>query len=286
MYLMIRIVAIIFLITLTQRSLAQEDAVTAPVPCSDCHLETTLAWEGSSHALAYHDPWFQTAWYEVRLDVTCLACHTTGFVPRTGTYQHEGVTCSACHGDTPTNHPPETIVSDPGSEVCADCHLTTVAEWERSLHHSEDITCSSCHNPHPQQLKAESSQALCLSCHESDETSSLYIHTKHPDNTCTECHWYHSAEDETHRLTGALAASGHDSAVMVRSCNDCHAELDPTWQTVSQTTLSDPHASTTTTQAPANMDIFNLVQGVLLGVFFGGSAVAILLSLRRRNHQP
>lgn len=90
---------------------AQEGtAVPTPEPgpdCAECHIDVVQTWQSSTHAQAYHNTDFQTAWQAQGGDVQCLNCHTTGFVPFTGSFDQPGITCSACHGSTPANHPPK-----------------------------------------------------------------------------------------------------------------------------------------------------------------------------------
>src|SRR5690606_24022575 len=61
------------------------DPTPTPVPqaCSECHLDVVSAWETGMHAQAYRDPIFQDAWQINGSDPACLACHTTGYNPRT-----------------------------------------------------------------------------------------------------------------------------------------------------------------------------------------------------------
>src|SRR5690606_32508351 len=205
-----------------------DDATPAPAPqaCSECHLDVVSAWETGMHAQAYRDPVFQNAWQEGGSDPACLACHTTGYNARTQTYAHEGVTCEACHGETPANHPDEPVSINPGPEVCETCHATTVTEWERSAHGEQQLACTSCHNPHPQQLLFEDdSVALCLNCHE--EPRDDYAHVAHPDQLCTDCHMHRAKSEDllAHYESGALFPTGHEAVVQTVACVTCHEEL-------------------------------------------------------------
>ena len=197
-------------------ALAQE-ATPPPEPaadCGECHLDIVVAWQDSPHALASTSPEFLQYWLEQGEDRTCLSCHTTGFAPRTGDYAHEGVTCAACHGDTPANHPPEPVAIDPGTTACESCHETTFAEWETSAHGEQQLACTTCHAPHPQSLRFETADALCLNCHTEDRDD--FAHVTHVEQQCVDCHWYHNE--------GKHEATGHDNVVETSTCVDCHAK--------------------------------------------------------------
>lgn len=207
-----------------------QEAETTPEPqpqdCAECHIDIVASWQESSHALAYHNEAFQAAWQANGDQTACLACHTTGFTPADGTYAQLGVACGACHGATPANHPPEVVSVDPGVRICSDCHTPTYGEWQMSAHGAQQLACTTCHNPHPQSLRFETSTALCLNCH--DEPLSDYAHVSHPEQACVDCHWHKSLSEMEHVLTGDLMPTGHDAMVETRTCLDCHAELDET----------------------------------------------------------
>lgn len=276
---------------------AAQEATPPPTPvpnCAECHLDVVAAWQDSTHAQAYHDPEFQAAWQEQKSDPQCLACHTTGFAVRTGGYDQPGVTCGACHGDTPVNHPPEPVAIDPGVQVCADCHQTTFDEWETSLHGEQQLACTTCHTPHDQHLRFETSNALCLNCH--DETRDDYGHVSHPDQLCTECHWYRSLDSTQHILTGNLMPTGHDSLVETRTCLDCHAALpenalaatpvSPHPLTVAQVRIHELEAEVQTAQAQGeNQAAAQLITGLVVGALLVGVGLGGFTRFRRRDNQ-
>ncbi|NDJ87093.1 MAG: hypothetical protein GYB66_14540 [Chloroflexi bacterium] len=209
---------------------AQDGGEPAPVTqrgdCGECHLDVVTAWQESAHAQAFVYSGFQQAWQIQDQDPECLPCHTTGFNPRTGDFQHPGVACEACHGQTPADHPPAPVMVDPGVETCSGCHTTTFTEWEMSEHAAEGIPCTTCHSPHPQQLKGnfETSTELCLDCHQAPPDD--YAHTTHPEQACVDCHWYHSDEDVDgiHIASGNLLPTGHDNMVEPPACITCHEQ--------------------------------------------------------------
>jgi predicted CXXCH cytochrome family protein len=197
----------------------QEDTETAVQDCAECHLDSVIDWQVSPHAQSFTSELFQTLWTG---DTTCLSCHTTGYQAYNGEYTHAAVSCEACHGQTPANHPDEPIATSPGVEVCADCHTTTFAEWETSGHGNAELECSSCHNPHEQTIRLGDSTTLCLNCHE-ETMSEGYAHLTHQEQQCTDCHWHYGEFDvEAHAISGILSASGHDSNVETLACTNCH----------------------------------------------------------------
>lgn len=274
---------------------AQDGPTSSPLTdggdrCADCHIDVESHWQGSVHANAFADPVFQSAWASQGQPVDCLACHTTGFNPRTGTYEQEGVACEACHGETPANHPEEPIPGNPGAEACAECHTTTFTEWERSGHASVDIACVVCHEPHPQQLAAADPNTLCLDCHADDsydDPEAAYIHASHAEEQqCVDCHWFHSEEDVdgVHIRSGNLLASGHDNAVTTASCIDCHAEglendliAEPDVTLAQQLHVEELEAEIESTRTQGeNAASLRAAQGLLLGIIVGGALMLLL----------
>jgi len=198
---------------------AQDDPPPAtPIPepppnCAECHIDVVSAWQTSTHALAYGNTPFQEAWQAQGENPDCLACHTTGFVVRTGEYTHQGIICEACHGATAADHPPQAAVI-PGIGTCAGCHPTTWAEWQRSGHGQPDMACTVCHQPHSGGLRFATSNELCLNCH-SEEPRDDYTHLVHPDEACVSCHWFRQSPDDLdlHMVSGDLFPTGHSALI-------------------------------------------------------------------------
>lgn len=275
---------------------AQEPTPTTPAPdCAECHLDVVADWQNSVHAQAYHDPNFQAAWQEKNGDSMCLACHTTGFSARTGDYDQAGITCTACHGETPMTHPPDPVSVSLEVEVCADCHATTFNEWKMSLHGEQQLACATCHTPHNQSLRFETANALCLNCH--DEARDDYAHVSHPDQACVDCHWYRSLDETAHVMTGNLMPTGHDSQVETRTCVDCHASLaaSETGEIVpvsssqhplleAQVKIDELEAEVETTRAEGeNQAAVQLIAGLLIGGVVTGLGLRGISSLWRRG---
>jgi predicted CXXCH cytochrome family protein len=279
------------------RVAAQDGPTSTPLPrgdCGDCHLDILEAWQTSRHAQAFSDVNFQSAWHEQNQKVECLACHTTRFSRRTATYKHEGVTCEACHGVTPVDHPPQAIQTFPGVQVCEDCHTTTYSEWERSGHGDAGVACTTCHAPHPQALRAESASALCLQCHEQDQNN--FAHSQHPEQQCVDCHG-HRADvdvDAIHIASGNLLPTGHDSLAEPPACITCHAQNTKVEvQSVEGPTHPLIEARVHSQELKAQIDTLQtqrentaalrLLQGLVAGAAVGG--VGVLLLARRRSRR-
>lgn len=142
-------------------------------------------------------------------DVSCLQCHTTGFVPQNGdlpefqenrpgfagTWHEAGVQCEACHG--PGSHHPPTpeareMFVDSSASFCGKCHThgddpdvivardgfivnnAQYPELRASGGHST-FNCAFCHNPHvsPNYDNARAIRNQCTACH-SDQTMALH----------------------------------------------------------------------------------------------------------------
>lgn len=215
--------------SVTLPAAAQDPApVAGSAECEGCHEGLRAYWESSSHGQALADPVFQQAWEEAGRKTACLACHTTGFDPATGTYAVEGVACTACHAPVPANHPDNWMPTDVSSRLCGACHLETYAEWEESQHGAEEMACGQCHNPHTTALRASDTQQLCQTCHQ--EEGHFYAMTSHAQSgiLCTECH--------LRVMDGEPPGEGHGQrqhsfTVDLDTCNHCH--------------LTDMHAPTT-----------------------------------------
>lgn len=197
-----------------------------PVPnaedCTGCHEGIRGYWEQSAHGYALFDPAFQKAWTEQGSPDECLACHTTGFNPETGSYVEGGVGCLSCHSPVPANHPDTYMPTDVSSRLCGNCHIDTFKEWEISEHGQQGMTCNQCHNPHTTELKVDTSQKLCNSCHNTE--GHYYTFTGHAREglLCTDCHL--RVNDTPNAGTMGHGEREHTFKVDLKSCNDCHLD--------------------------------------------------------------
>jgi len=277
----------------------------SPDQCATCHVNVVGDWESGVHAQAYSDPIFQEAWEAQDQNPQCLACHTTGYEARTGEYKHEGVTCEACHGETPDDHPPAPMDLEPGVEVCASCHTTTFHEWEESRHGELQLACSTCHQPHPQTLRFEDANTLCLNCHNEDARND-YAHLVHASQQCVDCHWFRpSLEDlQEHYVSGNLFPTGHTGAVETTACVTCHEDISESGimetqgeaqQELGLTESQHPlleaqvrirelEAEVDTVKAQGgNTSSLRLAQGLIIGLAVGGLVVFGVNRFRART---
>jgi predicted CXXCH cytochrome family protein len=204
-------------------ALVQANAPARPAAqtgeCKVCHSKYYEAWEVGSHGQAASNPAFKEAWQSQGSPEKCLACHTTGYDANTGAYKAEGVTCEACHGPAPENHPEEPMPADRAASSCGTCHTETFFEWQVSQHRANDLTCVGCHDPHATKLKAEDASALCATCHRS--RASNFSHTEHSKQglSCANCHLgpLDPNSGDGH------ATRDHSFNVRLSTCNTCHA---------------------------------------------------------------
>jgi predicted CXXCH cytochrome family protein len=193
-----------------------------PLPqetCSTCHSELYARWEDGSHGMAAENEAFVGEWQARGEPKECKACHTTGYDPMTGESVSDGVACLACHGPAPDSHPTEPMPVTRSSEGCAQCHPETHFAWEASVHGAEDLSCSSCHDPHATALKAKDGSALCASCH--GTRAANFAHSEHQAQglTCLDCHLNELEVDPA----GGHAQRDHTFSVNLETCTDCHA---------------------------------------------------------------
>lgn len=291
---------------------AQEGPTQSPQDCATCHVDVVAAWQDSTHAQAYADPAFQEAWHAQDDDLDCLACHTSGFDGVSGEYMQEGVTCIACHGETPADHPPEPVALNLGVETCAECHPTTYNEWQSSDHGEQQLACTTCHQPHPQELRfvtEEEPNALCLNCH-NESGRSDYTHLLHAEQRCVDCHWHRAdpSDYDLHAVTGALFPTGHEANVEPLACVTCHQEFaigeagaavleaqDELTESEftsehplleAQVRIEELEAELDTVDAQgANTSSLRLAQGVVVGAVLGGILIFAASLFRRRSPQ-
>jgi len=261
-----------------------------PQDCAECHIDVTLDWETSDHAQTFHTDAFQSAINNGADASTCYQCHTTDYTPFNGEYTHEGVSCESCHGQTPATHPDEPFAVAPGLDMCAECHITTYNEWQVSAHGLTEMPCTSCHDPHAQALRFDTTQDLCLNCHVDDDLSS-YVHVSHEAESCSDCHWHRGTFDTTtHLISGELSPSGHEGLVETLACVTCHEDLEDTVAVAPaesipplemRVALQELEVEVANVRAQGeNVSAVRLVQGLVVGVV-AGIILSFLLSRLR-----
>ena len=122
--------------------------------CQACHPAFYTSWKHSAHGMATEDPVFVESWQAGGEPFECLICHTTGYDPRTQTWEEDGITCSACHGPLVENHPNEPMPNTSSPELCGSCHTETLFEWQVSKYRQANMECVDCHGQHSTSLKA------------------------------------------------------------------------------------------------------------------------------------
>ena len=206
---------------------------TSSENCAVCHTEFQMTWENGPHGKAGTDPIFLDEWNKQGKPGACLVCHTTGYDPATATYKADGVTCEACHGPAPADHPKTPMPVDRSTDLCGRCHSDTRfgwQDWKVSTHYQRGMDCATCHDPHSASLKKvvgprisekkDDVSELCITCHK--ESSMNFSYTAHAQKniSCVDCHVKHleNADRTAHTV------SDHSFKASLDSCNTCHAQ--------------------------------------------------------------
>ncbi len=202
--------------------------------CTVCHTEFQMTWENGAHGQAGKDPIFLDEWTKQGKPGACLVCHTTGYDPATATYKADGVTCEACHGPAPADHPKTPMPIDRSTDLCGRCHSDTRfgwQDWKVSTHYQRGMDCATCHDPHSASLKkmtgprtegekADDVSALCINCHQEHSMDFPYSSHNQKGVSCVDCHVKHI--EDTDRA--AHTVPDHSFNASLDSCNTCHAE--------------------------------------------------------------
>ena len=217
---------------------AQEGArpVTRQAPdssnCAACHTEFETKWHAGPHGQAGSDPVFLEDWTKQGKPGACLVCHTTGYDPAAGTWESDNVSCTACHGPAPADHPKSPMPVDRSPDLCGRCHSDTRfgwQDWQGSTHYQRGMSCTTCHDPHSAALKVtgprdgsgyKDGSQLCINCHQ--EASMNFPYTAHHEKgvTCVDCHLNHLEQPER----DAHAMADHSFQANLATCNKCHAD--------------------------------------------------------------
>lgn len=213
---------------------SQPDQQHAESACISCHSVFNDAWSSGKHGHATNDPLFNQMWTDQGKPGACLVCHVTGYDPATGTWETEGVSCSACHGPVPANHSSDPVANpvpmDRSSNLCGRCHSGerfNVQEWQSSTHFQRGMSCTVCHDSHSATLKTVQGHeeigpsALCINCH--SEVSMAFPYSKHNQAgvSCVDCHLRHftaGSDNDVHALPD------HSFSASIATCSSCHAD--------------------------------------------------------------
>jgi len=99
----------------------------------------------------------------------------------------------------------------------------------------QGVTCSDCHEPHSQKLRAPGN-LVCLQCHQADKYNSAKHHFHKPDGKgalCTGCHMpttvymvVHARHDHSIRIPRPELSM---TLKTPNACNQCHVNRNPAW---------------------------------------------------------
>jgi DmsE family decaheme c-type cytochrome len=229
---------------------AQSSAAPGPEVCQNCHADTVKAFSGSKHGTKT----------DRRTPVNaggCFVCHGDGtaHVKAGG-----GKGVGGMVGLSTKNVPAEQI-----SKTCLSCHQGDPSRmhWQSSVHASQDVACTSCHQVHAAQDRVRdklTQPQVCFNCHKEQrvqinkpsrhpvlegKVSCADCHNVHGNNpkqmakgsvveTCYQCHmekrgpFVHNHQPVTEDCTICHQPHGSTIANMLKSrppflCQDCHA---------------------------------------------------------------
>ncbi len=173
----------------------------------------------------------------------------------------EGHGCESCHGpgkahvdgggDKSKIFVFETATAEQISKRCMSCHEYSAehANFDRSQHNINDVSCISCHSPHhakePEFLLVNSQPQLCYGCHtdiKQDFNRPFRHRVEQGLVQCTDCHNQHG---------GFLTKQLRSTAAQDQVCFKCHTdkagpfvfEHEPV-RTEGCTSCHSPHGST------------------------------------------
>jgi len=145
----------------------------------------------------------------------CLGCHAENpelSLWESGAHAANDVSCAACHDIHGSSRP---TVDQP--EVCFGCHRDLKRDTNKPSHHpiiEGKVSCSDCHNPHGSlskgQLRADSKNELCYTCHAEKRGPFLWEHPP-VEEDCGTCHAPHGS-----RQNNLLVSR------VPNLCQDCH----------------------------------------------------------------
>jgi len=246
-------------VTLIAASALESTAQAKPQPeeqftpnCAACHTEFQMTWENGAHGTAGSDPVFVDQWTQQGKPGACLVCHTTGYDPATATYKADSVTCEACHGVAPADHPKSPMPIDRTTDMCGRCHSDTRfgwQDWKVSTHYQRGMDCATCHDPHSAALKkmttpegeaVDDVSALCINCHQEHSMDFPYTSHNQQGVSCVDCHLNHIEEG-----TEPHTVPDHSFNASLDSCNTCHAEQMHNGETEAAAGTSAPMVAAT-----------------------------------------
>ena len=256
--------------------------------CAVCHTEFQTSWMSGPHGHAADDPVFVEDWTAQGKPGACLVCHVTGYDPATATWKADGVTCEACHGEAPADHPKSPMPVDHSTDLCGRCHSDTRfgwQEWKVSTHYQRGMDCTVCHDPHNASLKQvataqgrtptyEDASELCITCH--NEYSMDFPYSSHHQKgvSCVDCHVNHLENDSR----AAHSVPDHSFNASLKSCNTCHADQMHQPGAALQTETTIPDAQTSLGEQEVELASVTPEPGPVSPIGFAGLAALIGLA--------
>ena len=170
--------------------------------CAGCHEEVSKKFESNPHTKA------ATMHGDVKL--TCENCHGAGKEHVDG------------GGDKSKIFNPSKASAADVNKKCLECHAGKHANFARSAHAENNVSCVSCHDVHNSKeeslLKAPQAK-LCFQCH-TDVKSAFSMPFHHKVNEgvvqCSDCH-------DPHGTFGK--ANLKSTAAQTQVCTKCHSEM-------------------------------------------------------------
>lgn len=186
-----------------------------------------------------------------QIDQRCLSCHlnqsTTSVGRIFGSHARNQVACTSCHGihsaktfqpnmsllapvpftenvqKRPVNQARAPKRAAEVNQMCASCHTSTWAEFQRPHTHKLDqsaMSCIDCHNPHGSWMKRSmqsfsSNEPGCFKCHSDLRGPFTFEHAPVRLEGCSTCHEAH----------GSANPRMLNRAQVMYTCLECHSNL-------------------------------------------------------------
>ncbi len=159
-------------------------------------------------------------------DQICLTCHLnqpTQAGRLESSHAHNQISCTACHKVHSSDQPLVIRKADATNKLCASCHLSEWAQFQRPFHHKlpeGDMSCVDCHNPHgsirPAMLQSfAANEPGCFKCHGDKRGPFTFEHAPVRFEGCQACH-------EPHGSANPRMLTRADVRFV---CLECHANL-------------------------------------------------------------
>ena len=192
----------------------------------------------------------------------CLSCHNGGSQMHWASSIHatQQLSCADCHNPMERNSVSGLLAKATINDTCETCHQQQKHDFDKRSHmplHEGKISCVDCHNPHGSAtrplLKAESTNAVCYSCHAEKRGPFLWEHAPVREN-CLNCHAVHGSNhdkllvserpflcQQCHNLSvghsgafyradqtaaaGQLPGGATNQRLPGRACQNCHTQI-------------------------------------------------------------